>query len=787
MTAINLLIVEDSADDAELMVRALRRAGVDPTYERVETPEAMEAALARGSWDLVISDYSMPHFSGLAALKLLQDKELDLPFILVSGNAGENVAVDAMKAGAHHYILKDNLARLAPAVERELRDAELRRERQRAESRYRNLFNSVPVGVFITTPEGKVIEANPRFVAMLGFADEESLKRVNVGELWNRPEERAQLNALLARDGVVENREVEFRRPDGTIVWCVVSAHVVRDAAGKIDHYEEVSVDITERKRAEQELSRARDAALEGMRIKSEFMSNMSHEIRTPLNGVIGMNELLLDSGLNAEQLECAKTAAECGRLLMTIVNRHPRLLQVDRGQGGFRTNRFRLVRSSRKYDRVVRRKGPQQGSRARPGAGSRRALNHYGRPQPAPAGIEQSDRKRFEIHRWRRGRGKRDRERANPRQGDNSIRDPRHRDRYPESPAGPAFQPFLAGRRVNHAQVRRDRSGPDDLGETGRRHGGEDRYRKRVGRGFDILFDRGLPTAAAAQQIPRISPLAGLSALVVDDNATNRAALVDTMRSWGMIADAVHGGDEALAALRLRSAGTQPFDVILVDAQMPSMDGATLARTIGLDPDLAKTSLIMMGAAKKAEGSMVRERDGSDHWLNKPIKPSHLHATLCALLASEPLTLQGPHDKVELAARPAAAVPSNGKSPDPIRILVVDDNLVNRKVARKQLERLGYLVDVVDGGKPALAAMANAPYPVVLLDCEMPEMDGYATTVEIRRRENGERHTTIIAMTGHALEGARERCLDSGMDEYVAKPVTLDALAAVLDVALRQ
>jgi CheY-like chemotaxis protein len=137
MTALHLLIVDDSADDAELMVLALRRAGVDPTYERVETPEAMEAALARESWDLIISGYAMPRFSALAALKLLQDKELDLPFILVSGSAGENVAVDAMKAGAHHYILKDNLARLAPAVERELRDAEVRRERKRAESRYR--------------------------------------------------------------------------------------------------------------------------------------------------------------------------------------------------------------------------------------------------------------------------------------------------------------------------------------------------------------------------------------------------------------------------------------------------------------------------------------------------------------------------------------------------------------------------------------------------------------------------------------------------------------------------
>jgi two-component system sensor histidine kinase/response regulator len=273
----------------------------------------------------------------------------------------------------------------------------------------------------------------------------------------------------------------------------------------------------------------------------------------------------------------------------------------------------------------------------------------------------------------------------------------------------------------------------------------------------------------------------------VVDDNATNRAALADTMHSWGMIADAVQGGDEALAALRQRSAGTQPFDVILVDAQMPGMDGAKLARTIRLEPGLAKTPLIMMGPAKKAEASRARGRNGSNRWLSKPIKPSHLHATLCALLASGPAIIHGPQDKVELAAPPAGAVPKNGKSPFPMRILVVDDNLVNRKVAQKQLERLGYLVDTVDGGEPALAAMVSAQYPVVLLDCEMPEMDGYATTAEIRRRENGDRHTTIIAMTGHALEGARERCLESGMDEYVAKPVTLDALAAVLDAALSE
>ncbi len=789
MTALHLLIVDDSMDDAELIVRELRRAGVVATYERVETPETMEAALARESWDLVISDYSMPRFNGLAALKLLQGKELDLPFILVSGSAGENVAVEAMKAGAHHYILKDNLARLAPAVERELRDAELRRERRRAESRYRNLFNTVPVGVFITTPEGKIIEANPRLVAMLGFEDVESLKGVDVTKLWNYPEERSQFNAFLARDGVIENREAEFRRPDGTIVWCVVSAHIVHDAAGKIDHYEGVSVDITERKRAEQELSRARDAALEGVRIKSEFMSNMSHEIRTPLNGIIGMNELLLESGLNVEQFECAKTAAECGGLLMTIVNDILDFSKLIEGKVVFERIEFDLPgvleSTLESFAEKARSKDLELVLALAAGVPAivkgdpnrlRQVLNNLiGNALKFTAGGEVA----VSVSAEARTPG-----RVTIRF---AIRDTGIG--IPKALQAALFNPFSQADASTTRKYGGTGLGLTISAKLAEGMQGKIDIESVAGEGsiFYLTAVFGLPTADAAQQTPRTSPLAGRSALVVDDNATSRAALADTMRSWGMIADAVHGGDEALAALRQRSAGTRPFDVILIDAQMPGMDGDTLARTIALDPDLARTPVIMMGAAKRTGASTERERHGSGHWLSKPIKPSHLRATLCALLASEPLTLQGPHDKVELAARLAAAAPSNGKSPDPMRILVVDDNLVNRRVAQKQLQRLGYLVDTVDGGKPALAAMSSMLYPVVLLDCEMPEMDGYATTAAIRRLENGERHTTIIAMTGHALEGARERCLDSGMDEYVAKPVTLDTLAAVLDIALSQ
>jgi two-component system sensor histidine kinase/response regulator len=793
MTAINLLIVEDSADDAELMVRVLRQAGVAPTYERVETPETMDAALARGSWDLVISDYAMPRFSGLAALKLLQDKELDLPFIMVSGSAGENVAVDAMKAGAHHYILKDNLARLAPAVERELREAESRRERKRAESRYRNLFNTVPVGVFMNTPEGKVIEANPWFVAMLGFDDQESLKRINVSELWKRPGERAKLYALLARDGVVENFEAEFRRPDGACLWCVVSAHVVYNADGKIDHYEGVSVDITERKRAEQELSRARDAALEGVRIKSEFMSNMSHEIRTPLNGIMGMNELLLTSGLNPEQFQCAKTAVECGGLLTAIVNDILDFSKLVEGKMIFEQIDFDLSEVFENTIESFAEKAHSKDLELIPAVAGgvpaivsgdptrlRQVLNNL-----IGNALKFTDHGEVAVSITVQART---REKVTLRF---AVRDTGIG--IPQALQGALFSPFSQADASTTRKYGGTGLGLTISAKLAEGMKGKIDFESVSGEGstFCLTAVFGIP-AAFTPEPPEISPLAGRSALIVDDNASNCAALAGAMRSWGMSVHALGSGAEALAAMRRRSVDTPLFEVILVDAQMPGMDGLTLARTIRCDPRLAKTPLIMMGTTKKYSATSTsrgrdfafHEFDDSGPWLSKPIRPSHLLATLCGLLDLKPSVPQTLDHEAKPPAPSAAVAPSEGNSRDPIRILVVDDNLVNRIVAQKQLERLGYQVDIVDGGRSALAAMASVSYSILLLDCEMPEMDGYAVAAETRRRESGQRRTTIIAMTSHALTGARERCLASGMDEYVAKPVTIDALAAVLEAA---
>jgi PAS domain S-box-containing protein len=320
-----ILIVEDSPDDAELSMRALRHGGCDLTYQRVDTPEAMRVALEAGGWYLVIADYSMPRFNGLAALKMLRTTGIDLPFILVSGTLGEDAAVEAMKCGADDYVLKSNLARLPLAVERELRDHQVRADRNRAEARYHNLFDRVPVGLFRVSPERQIIEANPALIEMLGFSDGESLKQVDVADLWLRPEELTKFRDVIARDGVVQNFEMEIRRPDGSVLWCEQSARALSDAAGKVGEYEGVLVDINRRKLAQEETNRARDRvrdlALETARLRSEFLASMSHEIRTPLVGIIGTGELLSRSDLTREQRRLTEIIRSSGDLLLTVVN----------------------------------------------------------------------------------------------------------------------------------------------------------------------------------------------------------------------------------------------------------------------------------------------------------------------------------------------------------------------------------------------------------------------------------------------------------------------------------
>jgi two-component system, NarL family, sensor histidine kinase UhpB len=261
---LRVLLVEDLEDDALLLLRELRRGGYDPLYKRVDTAPAMEAALDERAWDLVIADHSMPAFSSSAALELLRRRGfVDVPFIIVSGRIGEDAAVEAMKAGAHDYIMKDNLARLNTAIERELREAEVRRERRRAEEKYRGIFENAVEGIFQTTVEGRFVTVNPALARMLGYdSPEELLANVsNISEqLYVDPERRTEFGRLVQRDGFVRGFEVQAYRKDTSVMWASMSARAVRDAGGEIVGYEGTVEDITERKLLEESLREIREA-----------------------------------------------------------------------------------------------------------------------------------------------------------------------------------------------------------------------------------------------------------------------------------------------------------------------------------------------------------------------------------------------------------------------------------------------------------------------------------------------------------------------------------------------
>jgi two-component system, sensor histidine kinase and response regulator len=769
-----ILIIDDSPDDAELIARVLRRSGHQMEYARVDTADAMLGALKRQHWDIVIADYSMPRFNGLAALNLLKSENPDVPFILVSGTVGEELAVEAMKAGAQDYIVKHNLRRLPLAVDRELRDAEVRRERARAEERYRSLFERVPVGVFSIAPDGRVLDANTAFVQMLGFHSAGELKRLSIASLWDDPNEFFQRNAIIMRDGVIRDYESRLRRTDGSILWCAESVRAEYDAAGKsVTQFEGVAVDITFRKRAQQELTAARDAALETARLKSEFLANMSHEIRTPLNGIIGMSALLHDSPLDNEQREYADIIGASAQSLLTIVNDVLDFSKMSAGKLVFEKLDFDLTDTVESVVKLMRERARQKHLELKLVIDPE--IPYLVRGDPTRLRQVLSNLLGNAIKFTHEGEVSVSVTYADATEDEVIIL-------FAVTDTGIGISPD-AMRGLFQPFHQADGSTTRKYGGTGlglaisaqlvERMGGKIEASSVPGQGstFSFLahFER---CAQAARPSASGEGLAGLRVLIVDDDPTNRQILVRQLTSWGVSCNAAASGAEALASMREHATST-PFEAVLLDLAMPEMDGLMLAERIKTDPALAQTRLLMMSSLG-GRAEVGAESAPVEAWLTKPVPPSQLFDSLAALMRTAP----------------AIAKTNNGKPQHPRQtlrqrfiILVVEDNLINQTVTEHQLRKIGYRSAVAAGGAEALETLAKTSYDLILMDCMMPGLDGFETTAEIRRREEqAGRYTPIVAMTANALEGDREKCLEAGMDDYLSKPVKLDQMTAVLD-----
>ncbi len=693
----------------------------------------------------------------------------------------------------HQYT--DELGLLADSFNSLLDEVE-KREDQMLESQMRLclLLQIIPSATFTVDLDKRITSWNDAMVRVTGYSPEEAIGK----ECYFFAIEPCATHCGLYSADVpkpVIQKECSILHKDGSRRIISKNVEVMKDLEGNVIGGIESFEDITERKASElkllefsstmeqknAELAAALIAAQEATVAKSQFLATMSHEIRTPMNGVIGMTGLLLDTELNSEQRQFADIIRKSGENLMDIINEILDFSKIEAGKLTLEEMPFDLRTTLEDTTEMLVSRTSEKGIELTCLVDSAVPIEITGDPgrlrqillNLAGNSIKFTSKGEISI-----------RAELVSKNGESALVKFSVRDTgigIPANRVNAIFEPFT---QVDGSTTRK--YGGTGLGlaickELVKMMGGEIGVESQEGKGstfwFTICFKL---SGQSSVQIPSFAPISGINIIVVDDNDTNRQLIITLLSGWGCQYATAPDGETAFAMLKEAKSEGHPFRIALLDHQMPGMDGMTLAALVKKDPEISDTLLVMLTSLGSRGDAAALKQSGFSAYLTKPIRQQQLHDCLSLIIGSENASEPGWQGPETLITRHSLKEAKKRSA----RILLAEDNIVNQAVAISMLNKLGYKTDVVANGLEALEALTRIPYDLVLMDCQMPEMDGFEATAAIRDASSTviNHGVPIVAMTANAMKGDRDRCLESGMDDYLTKPVKKENLAMVLD-----